>query len=84
MSDEVLSNLGHRVRKLRQGQGISQEKLAELAGLHRTYIGGVERGERNISLINLAAVAKALSVTLSTLLTDIDNRTAIYPDRERS
>ena len=60
------------MRKLRQDQGISQETLAEMAGLHRTYIGGIERGERNISLLNLAAVAQALNVTLSGLVENID------------
>ena len=77
MSKEVLSKLGRRMRKLRQDQGISQERLAEMAELHRTYIGGIERGERNISFINLVAVAKALNVTLSVLVENIDGRKEI-------
>ena len=57
---ELLKAFGKRVRDLRQSLGVSQEKLAELAGLHRTYIGAVERGEKNISLINLVRLASAL------------------------
>ncbi len=59
---------GMRVRKLRGKQGLSQEALAELAGFHRTYLGGVERGERNPGLLNIVAVARALGVTPSVLL----------------
>jgi transcriptional regulator with XRE-family HTH domain len=72
MSKSVLVKLGQNVRSLRQLSGFSQEKLAELTGLHRTYIGGVERGERNISLLNLARLAKALKVSLSDLMKDIE------------
>ena len=72
MSDTVLKRLGARLRHLRQAQGISQEGLADLAGLHRTYIGGVERGERNISLINLLALGEALGISLSTLVDGVD------------
>lgn len=72
MSDSVLKRLGARLRQLRQARGISQERLADLAGLHRTYVGGVERGERNVSLINLLALAHALGVSLSTLAEGVD------------
>jgi len=60
--------LGDRVRNLRSARGLSQESLADLAGFHRTYLGGVERGERNPGLLNIVAVARALGVTPSTLL----------------
>jgi transcriptional regulator with XRE-family HTH domain len=62
---------GKRVRALRLERGFSQEKLAELADLHRNYVGGVERGERNIGLLNIVALAQALKVKPSRLLEPI-------------
>ena len=56
------------LKKLRLEKGLSQEKLASLAGLHRTYIGSVERGERNISIDNIEKLAKALESNISELL----------------
>jgi transcriptional regulator with XRE-family HTH domain len=63
--------LGKHVRKLRLARGLSQEKLAELADLHRNYVGGVERGERNIAIINIVALAHALKVKPAKLLETI-------------
>ncbi len=63
---------GKRVRELRMGLGLSQEELAERSGLHRDYIGGVERGERNIALVNLDRLARALTVSLSDLFAGLD------------
>jgi len=56
------------MRRLRRDRGLSQEKLAELADLHRTYVGSVERGERNISIDNMERLAAALRVELRDLL----------------
>jgi len=60
--------LGQAVRDLRAGRGISQEDLAHLSGMHRTYLGGIERGERNVSYTNLKRLARALDVPASELL----------------
>ena len=57
--------VGKRVRELRNNLGISQEELADLAGLDRTYITSVECGKRNISIVNIEKLAKALNVTLA-------------------
>lgn len=62
---------GNNVRKLRLALGLSQEELAEKANLHRNYIGGIERGERNLGLINLVELARALSVKPAKLLDGI-------------
>ncbi|MEX2122119.1 MAG: helix-turn-helix transcriptional regulator [Pirellulales bacterium] len=59
---------GRKLRDTRLRIGISQERLAELAGLHRTYVSGVERGERNISLVNIERLAKALGVSMADLM----------------
>jgi len=63
----IQERFGHRVRELRETRGLSQEGLAFRAGVHRTYLGGIERGERNPALKNIAAIAEALGVTLSEL-----------------
>lgn len=65
---DALKRFGQKVRDLRTKKGISQERLAELSGLHRTYISSLELGKRNVSLINIHALAKALGVTPDKLL----------------
>ena len=66
----VKSRFGSRLRQLRDERGYSQEELAERANLHRNYIGGIERGERNVALENIVKLAKALSVKPGDLFTD--------------
>lgn len=66
----VLVQFGRRVRALRDERGWSQEVLAEKAGIHRTYVGGIERGLRNIALVNIARIAKAFGLTLSQLFAE--------------
>ena len=67
MSLKIRKTFGKRVRELRKQQSYSQEQLADKAGLHRTYIGSIERGEQNVSIDNIAKIAKALRVSLSQL-----------------
>ncbi|WP_413165136.1 helix-turn-helix domain-containing protein [Capilliphycus salinus ALCB114379] len=72
MNNQPRKKLGNNIRKLRIQQGLSQEQLAEKADLHRTYIGAIERGERNVSLDNIVAIAHALGVSASQLLDGVD------------
>jgi len=65
---DILKRFGQKVRDLRIQRGLSQEKLAELSGLHRTYISSLELGKRNVSIVNIHALAKALQVTPDELL----------------
>ncbi len=70
-TNNTLENFGERVRNLRKSAGLSQEKLAEISDLHRTYISGVERGERNPSLLSLARIAQALGLPLEELFNGV-------------
>lgn len=63
----LLKMFGKRVRELRSSRNLTQEKLAELSNLHSTYIGGIERGERNVSLQNIGRIAEALGVEIEEL-----------------
>jgi transcriptional regulator with XRE-family HTH domain len=63
---------GRAVRSARTAAGLSQEELAHLAGIHRTYIGDVERGVRNISLVNMLRIAAGLKLPLSRLILEIE------------
>lgn len=65
--EKILIKFGERVRKLRKAKGLSQEQLAHKADLHRTYIGMIERAEKNITLLNIEKISIALDVDLSTL-----------------
>ena len=68
-----LQKFGEYIRTIRKAQNLSQEQLAELSGLHRNYIGGVERGERNIALLNIIRIAQDISgMSPSELLKGLD------------
>ena len=68
MKREVLIKFGQKVREERARLGLSQEKLASRAGVHRTYIGMIERAEKNITLANIEKLSKALRTSISALL----------------
>ena len=74
MKKSELILFGKAVRRIREQKGLSQEALADLSHLHRTYVGGIERGERNIGLLNLLRLSKALKVLPSELLQDFDKK----------
>ncbi len=67
-SGNILITFGNKVREIRKDKNISQEELAFKANLHRTYIGMIERAEKNITLINIEKIAKALEVDIKKLL----------------
>ena len=65
---DILEHFGRRVRDLRKHKGFSQEAFAAECGLDRTYMGGIERGERNVALRNIERIAEALGITMSELM----------------
>lgn len=67
MESSILTLFGHRVREERLKQQLSQEQLAAKAGVHRTYVGMIERAEKNITLTNIEKFAKALGLSISQL-----------------
>ena len=69
--DSILKRFGERVRQLRKARGFSQQSFAERCGLDRTYIGGIERGERNVALRNIEVIAKSLGLSVSELTTGL-------------
>ena len=64
----ILISFGERVREIRKEKGLSQEELAHKADLHRTYIGMIERAEKNITLLNIEKIANALEVNINELM----------------
>ena len=68
MNKQILTQFGKRVRAERERRGISQERLGEMAKVHRTYIGMIERAEKNITLTNMEKIAKALGLRLRDLI----------------
>ena len=73
MNSNILSAYGSTVRKIRQSQNVSQEKFADLCGLHRTYISDIELGKRNVSLENIEKMANALDIKISELFKEIED-----------
>jgi len=69
--EDVRIRFGKEVRRRRHKLGVSQEEFAHMCGLDRTYVGGIERGERNVALVNIERIAKALKLTLRELFGDI-------------
>jgi transcriptional regulator with XRE-family HTH domain len=70
-NSKIRKAFGNRVRALRQAKGYSQETFADAVGLHRTYIGAIERGEQNVSIDNITLIAKTLKVSISRLFDGI-------------
>lgn len=68
INEYLIKEFGQRIRELREDEKLSQEKLSYATGFHRTYIGMIERGERNISLTNIAVFAKYFKMNISDLL----------------
>ena len=70
-SVEILVRFGKRLREKRTELGLSQEAFADKCGLDRTYISGIERGKRNVSLLNIGTIANALGISVSELTRDL-------------
>jgi len=70
MKEKILKQFGQKVRSERIRQGLSQEELAERSGVHRTYIGMIERAEKNITLLNIYKISKALGLNIRDLFND--------------
>ena len=68
---DICKKFGNRVRELRIVHGLTQEALAQKASLHRTYIGGIERGERNVSLVNIEKIANVFDISITSLMGDL-------------
>jgi len=68
MKQSINIRVGKNIRKVRENHGLSQEALSDSAGVHRTYIGMVERAERNITLVSLEKISKALKISMKDLL----------------
>ena len=69
--EDIRIRFGKAVRAKRHKLGVSQEEFADICGLDRTYIGGIERGERNVALVNIERIAKALRLSISELFRSV-------------
>ncbi|GMX65762.1 helix-turn-helix transcriptional regulator [Paenibacillus elgii] len=80
-NNEVLKSIGARIRDLRKERGMSQESLGEKGGFHYSYIGQIERGEKNVTILNLVNIAAALEVSVTQLFSYVDEEEK-YTDSE--
>ncbi|MDQ0171827.1 helix-turn-helix domain-containing protein [Paenibacillus tundrae] len=80
---EVLKLVGARIRALRKERGYSQESLGEKGGFHFSYIGQIERGEKNVSLVNLAKIAESLDVNLIQLFAYVEEEFEVTEDEKQ-
>lgn len=71
--DDILKEFGKAIRKVRKSKKLSQEELAVISGVHRTYIGSIERGEQNVSLRNIERIANSLEINISELFLKIES-----------
>lgn len=76
---QLALKIGTRIRNYRKSAGLTQEKLAAMSGLHNTYIGQLERGEKNATLDSIAKVTEALNIPLETLFKNVDMDTSLSP-----
>ncbi|HPY42758.1 MAG TPA: helix-turn-helix transcriptional regulator [Clostridia bacterium] len=77
MQKDLLFIFGQTIRKIRLSKGISQEKLADMCDLHRTYISDIELGKRNVSLENIEKMANALDMKISELFQELESNASI-------
>ena len=83
MQEKILIALGQRIRQLRAARGYSQEAFADACGFHRTFIGTVERGESNISFLNLVRITAKLGLTMAEMLADLEKAAGIDAGEDR-
>ena len=67
-----LTKLGRQIKYYRTTKGVSQQKLANTLGIHRTYISSIERGERNVTVVTVQSICKALDISMSTLFSSME------------
>ena len=75
LGKDIKFRFGQRLRELRRERGLSQEELAFRAGLHRTYVSSVERGQRNVALVNLEKLSRVLEIDIADLFRGMSTRT---------
>jgi transcriptional regulator with XRE-family HTH domain len=81
LPNPLLKTLGQRIRELRKKQGYSQEAFADKCGVHRTFMGTIERGESNLSFKNILKVATTLGISLSTLFQELEDKAETSPPK---